>query len=172
MSLWSSPNGITGVTRLDNASETSPQLYEQVTAGQTVLVAITGQGNQNFNGTTDGSGAGGQLGTYTLNSTLMSLSTLKALSNNSIQNATPTALTLAQSAPGNIGVNGNLVVGPTDVDIYSFIAPATRQYQFATNTSLDGDAATVLRIFDANGNIVAANQTPVRQAQTASSACR
>jgi hypothetical protein len=77
---------------------------------------------------------------------------------NSIQNATPTPLTLGQSAPGNIGVDGNLVIGPTDVDIYSFTAPTTRQYQFATNTSLDGDAQTVLRVFDASGNIVAANQ--------------
>jgi hypothetical protein len=159
MSLWASPNGISGVTRLADASVTSPQLNEEVTAGQTVLVAITGQGNQNFNGTTDGSGSGGQLGTYTLNSTLMPLSTLKTLSNNSIQNATPTPLTLGQSLPGNIGVDGNLVIGPIDVDIYSFTAPATRQYQFATNTSLDGDAATVLRIFDVNGNVVAANQS-------------
>lgn len=158
MSLWTTSNGILGVQHLADASETTGHLFQQVTAGQVVEVAVTGKGNQNFNGMADGSGAGGQLGSYTINTILDAPSTLATLSNNSIRNSTPTPLPLGQTITGNIGLDGSLVVGPSDVDVYSFTAPTTAEYRFATDTSQDNDARTVLRVFDAAGNQVAANQ--------------
>lgn len=159
MSLWTTTNGVTGVQRLEDASTTAPQLYQQVTAGQVVVVSVTGEGNQNINGMADGSGSGGQTGTYTLTTSLQPSSLLTTLSNNSIQGATPTPLTLNTPISAILKQDGNLYVGPTDIDMYSFVAPATEEYQFATNTSQDNSAQTVLRLFDANGNQLAENQS-------------
>ena len=159
MSLWTSTNGITGVQRLADSNFFNKELFEQVSAGEVVVVGVTGSGNQNYNGSGIGSGAGGQTGGYTLLTLLQPLSMLSTLSNNSIQGATPTPLTLAQTTTGNIGLDGTLVVGPNDVDVYSFTAPSTAEYQFATDTSQDGDAQTVLRVFDSSGNQVGANQS-------------
>jgi len=159
MTLWTTTNGIQGVQRLADATQGSLRLYQQVTAGQTVVISVTGQNNQDINGISEGSGSGGMLGTYMLNSSLDPLSKLATLSNNSIQNATPTPITLNTPITANIGLDGSLYVGPTDVDIDSFVAPATEEYQFATNTSQDNSAQTVLRLFDANGNQLAVNQS-------------
>lgn len=159
MSLWNTTNGIGGVQRLADASQSNPQLYEQVTAGEVVFVSVTGQGNQDINGMSEGSGSGGQTGTYTLTSSMQPTSLLQTLSNNSISGATPTPLTLNTPITANLGLDGSLYVGPTDVDMYSFVAPATEEYQFATNTSQDNSAQTVLRLFDANGNQLAENQS-------------
>jgi len=58
---------------------------------------------------------------------------------------------------GNIGMDGPLVIGPADVDVYSFI-PATSQYvDIRTQTSMEGSAKTNLRVFDAIGNQLTAN---------------
>ena len=159
MSLWTSNNGITNVQQLGNNYGTGGALMEQVTAGQVVDVAITGQNNTSFNGVTDGSGAGGTTGNYTLSTQLEPVSVLQTISNNSIKNNTPTVLTLNQAISADLGVDGDLIIGPNDIDIYSFTAPTAAQYQFATNTSQDGDAQTVMRVFDSNGNQVAANES-------------
>jgi subtilisin family serine protease len=159
MSLWNSTDSLAGVQRLADAPSGTLQLYQQVTAGQVVVVSVTGLGNQNINGTALGSGAGGQTGTYTLTTSIDPSSELKTLSNNSIQNATPTPLTLNTPFAGNIGLDGNLYWGLNDIDMYSFVAPATREYQFATNTTQEQSAQTVLRVFDALGNQIAVNQT-------------
>jgi hypothetical protein len=157
MSLWSSTSGIGAVQRLADATSTDLTLYQQVTAGQQVIVAVTGLGNQNFNGLSLGSGGGGQIGSYTLNSTLQPLSSLTTLSNNSINNATPTAVTLSQAVSGNIGLDGDLFVGSTDVDIYKFTAPTTREFNFSTLTQQENSADTVIRVFDGLGNQIAVN---------------
>lgn len=159
MTLWTSSNGVTGVQRLEDANQSNPLLYQQVTAGEVVVVSVTGEGNQNINGVSEGSGSGGQTGDYTLTTSLQPSSLLATLSNNSIEGATPTPLALNTPITANLGLDGSLYVGPTDVDMYSFVAPATEEYQFATNTSQDGDAQTVLRLFDANGNQLAENQS-------------
>ena len=168
MSLWTSTSGFGVVQNLAGTTTSNLTLYQQVTAGQQVVVAVTGQGNQNFNGLTLGSGAGGQIGSYTLNSTLQPLSALATLSNNSINNATPTPVTLAQSLTGNIGLDGSLFVGSTDVDIYAFTAPSTREYSFSTLTQQENSAQTVIRVFDGLGNQIAVS-TPLSSTTTSNS---
>jgi hypothetical protein len=157
LSLWSSASSFDQVQRLADAQVSDSTLYEQVTAGQQVLLAITGNGNQSFNGVTVGSGAGGVTGSYTVNTSVQPLSDLSTLSNNSIAENAPTPVTLNQTIAGNIGVDGSLVVGPKDIDMYQFVAPATRQYQFQTITADEGSADTVLRVFDSLGNQIAIN---------------
>lgn len=151
MSLWQSPGGPVSATRVTDA--TSNTIYDQVTAGEQIIIAVTGQGNQNFNGITLGSGSGGSTGSYSLTTSLQPLSLLSTLSNNTISSATP--VTLNQTVAGNIGLDGNLVVGPTDVDLYKFTAPSTAQYQFSTATQAENSASTIIRVFDALGNQVA-----------------
>jgi hypothetical protein len=157
LSLWNSSSGFDNVQRLADASPTDLTLYEQVTAGQQVLLAVTGQGNQNFNGISMGSGSGGTTGSYVVNTSLQPLTTLSSLSDNSINSATPTPIQLGQTISGNIGIDGSLVIGPKDVDMYVFVAPDSRQYTFQTITDIEGSADTVMRIFDNLGNQVAIN---------------
>ena len=158
MTLWNSTNSINGVQRLADAPQATGQIFQQVTAGQVVVVSVTGLNNQSINGVSLGSGAGGQLGTYTLSTAVDPPSELTTLSNNSILNATPTPLTLNTPVAANIGLDGNLYIGPNDIDVYSFVPTSTREYQFATDTSQDNSAQTVLRVFDAQGNQIAVNQ--------------
>lgn len=155
LSVWNSASGFDAVKRLANAQ--SNTLYEQVTAGQQVIVAVTGKGNNTFNGLVSTSGSGGTTGTYTVNTTLQPLSDLATLSNNSIVGSTPTPLTLGVTVPAQIGNDGDLVVGPQDVDMYQFTAPTSRRYRFGTTTDPESSADTVIRIFDALGNQVAVN---------------
>ena len=156
VSLWRTDSGISSVTKLLSIG-TSGSVYQQVTAGQTIILAVTGLGNQGFNGISLGSGAGGTVGTYTITSSVQPATLLATLSNNSISNATPTPVTLGTAAPGNIGLDGSLYVGATDVDFYKFVAPSSREYRFSTSTSQENSADTVMRIFDGLGNQVAVN---------------
>jgi hypothetical protein len=157
LSLWSSSSGFGNVQRLADSTSADNTIYEQVTAGQQVLLAITGNGNQSFNGIAMGTGAGGSTGSYTINTSVQPLASLATLSNNSIQSATPTPIALNQSIAANVGLDGSLVVGPKDVDMYQFVAPSSRQYQFSTTTEVENSADTVMRVFDALGNQVAVN---------------
>ena len=157
VSIWSSSSGFGNVQRLADATAGDNTLYEEVTAGQQVLLAVTGAGNQSFNGIALATGKGGSTGSYTLSTSVQPLSTLSTLSNNSILGATPTAVTLNSSTAGNIGLDGTLVVGPKDVDMYQFVAPDSRQYTFKTVTDIENSADTVIRVFDNLGNQVAIN---------------
>ena len=134
----------------------SGHLIYQVTAGQTIFVAVTGQGNSNFNWYALASGSGGQTGGYTLTAQVQPLSNITALSDNSIQNATPQPISVGQTINGNIGSDGVLVIGPTDVDMFKLVA-ATEELTIMTSTNQDGDADTVLRFFDSTGNQIAEN---------------
>jgi hypothetical protein len=168
VSLWQSPGGAVSATRLATASGNN--IYDEVTAGQQIIIAVTGLGNQNFNGLTLGSGAGGSTGSYNLATSLQPLSALASISNNSIVTSTPTAVTLNQPVAANIGQDGDLFVGPTDVDMYKFTAPSTAQYSFTTTTNADNSASTIIRVFDALGNQVAvgSNVSSTTTSQTVS----
>ncbi|HET6246260.1 MAG TPA: S8 family serine peptidase [Tepidisphaeraceae bacterium] len=135
----------------------SAQLIYQVSAGDTFFVAISGQGNSNFNWYAVASGSGGQTGNYSVTSQLQPLSKLTTLSDNSIQGGTPEIISVGQTINGDIGSDGALVVGSDDVDMYKLVAPATETLDIRTLTSQEGSADTVLRVFDANGNQLAAN---------------
>ena len=145
----------------------SAQLIYQVSAGETFFVAISGQGNNNFNWYAVASGSGGQTGNYSLSTQLQPLSNLTTLSDNSIQGATPENINVGQTVNGDIGSDGALVVGPTDVDMYKLVAPATETLDIRTITNQEGSADTVLRVFDASGNQLAANDN-INSSSTAS----
>ncbi|HEX4793056.1 MAG TPA: S8 family serine peptidase [Humisphaera sp.] len=158
VSLWEFTAGQTDIVKVaDTSALPNQHLIAQVTANEPFFVAVTGLGNSNFNWFAIASGSGGQTGNYTLATTLRPQSDLAALSDNSIQNGTPEAISVGQTLKGNLGMDGNVVIGSTDVDMYSFVAPTTQVVDIRTSTGQEGDADTVLRVFDGGGNQLAVN---------------
>src|ERR1019366_2244294 len=101
--LWTlSSNGQT-ITQVGTVTGSGSPLIDPVTAGEVVYVSVTGQGNSNFNWFSLGSGSGGQTGSYSLASQLLSTSSLKTLNDSSINNGTPQTITAGQPVTGSIG---------------------------------------------------------------------
>jgi subtilisin family serine protease len=150
---------VAGIEEVAGVTGSGQDLIAPVTAGETVYVSVTGDGNSNFNWYSLASGSGGQTGTYALASSLISDTSAqaKALNDNSIDDGTPETITTAAPASGDIGMDGGLVVGDTDVDLYVFTPATTGPYDIRTGTSQEGSADTYLRLFDRGGNQLASN---------------
>jgi hypothetical protein len=155
--LWTGDVQDDNVTEIGSANGSGAPLIDQLTAGETVHVAVTGAGNADFNWFSLASGSGGETGSYSLSSSLLPISSLKTLSDDSIDNGTPQTITVGQAIAGNIGTDNGLVVGDTDVDLYKFVPTTTGLYDIRTDTSQEGSADTLLRLFDVNGNQLAEN---------------
>ena len=155
--LSTNSSGTSGITEVGQISGSGQSLIDQVTAGQTVYVSVTGAGNNNFNWFSLGSGTGGDVGTYSLASTLLSTSQANALNNNSIDYGTAQTITAGQSVTANLGMDGGLIVGSSDVDLYKFVAAQSGPFDIRTDTSQEGSADTFLRLFDSGGNQLASN---------------
>ena len=157
--LTTGENGSTSVTQVGGVTGSGQSLIAAVDAGQVVYVSVTGAGNQNFDWFSLASGSGGQTGAYALASAVIPLGSAaaKAANNDSVDAGTPAAITTAAPVAGNIGTDGGLVVGATDVDLYSFTPATTGAYDIRTDTSQEGSADTLLRLFNAAGTQVASN---------------
>jgi subtilisin family serine protease len=155
--IWTLDSGGGSITEVAGTTGSNSPLIDQVTAGEVIYVSVTGQGNSNFNWFSLGSGSGGQTGSYSLSSQLLPLTDLKALSDGSIDNGTPQTIISGQTIAGNLGQRNGLVVGDTAVDLYKFTPTTTGSYDIRTDTSQEGSADTVLRLFDASGNQIAEN---------------
>jgi subtilisin family serine protease len=156
LSLWTLSSSGTSLTQVGTSTGSSAELIYAVSPATTYYVSVTGQGNTNFNWYSLGSGTGGETGNYTLTSGVLPSSQLASLSDSAIDD-TPQTLTSGTPIYGNIGQYGPLIVGNTDVDIYKFVPTASGSYDFRTDTSGEGSADTVLRLFDAGGNQIAIN---------------
>ena len=156
ISLWTL-TGNQGISEIGSTSGSGQHLIDQVAAGQTVYVSVTGLGDVNFNWKSPASGSGGQTGAYSLTSALDPLSDLITLSDNSIDNGTPETIAAGQIISANLGQDNGLIVGTDDVDMYKFVPTASGTYDIRTDTSQEGSADTVLRLFDASGNQIATN---------------
>ncbi len=155
--LWTLSADRSSITAVGTVNGSGANLIDQVSAGQTVYVSVTGQGNSNFNWFSLASGSGGQVGSYTLNSAILPLSSLSTLSNSSIDNGTPPTITAGQIVSGNIGTDNGLIVGNTDVDLFKFVPAASGRFDIRTDTSQEGSTDTLLRLFDSAGNQIASN---------------
>ena len=142
--------------KLGEAAGASPRLIRQVGAGNVLYASVTGRGNQGFNWFAIGSGPGGQVGGYTLMSAVQPLPNLQHLSNGAIDTQTPGTIAAGTPVAGSIGFDNNLVLD-ADVDLYRFIPAATGRYDIRTDTSAEGSADTLLRLFDAAGNPIGLN---------------
>jgi hypothetical protein len=165
LSLWTLSADQTNATRVadttSTAATTNPtvELIYPVQAGQTYYLAVTGLGNNDFLWYAPASGSGGETGTTNVLATLRPTTDLAVLSNDQIDGraAAIQDLTLGVPVAGNIGRDGPLVIGPADIDLYRFVAPATETVAVATDTRAEGSADTFLRFFDAAGHELASN---------------
>ncbi len=158
LALWLYDSSTQQVVKIADSGG-SGELSCPVATGWTIYTTISDIHNSGFDWNSIASGSGGAAGTYTLSSSYLSDSTFKVLNNDSIQDGTPTSLTLGKSINGDIGMDGTFVVGPTDVDLYSFQAPANGTVTLSTLTQNEANADTVVRVFDANGNALATSQS-------------
>ena len=169
LALWAYDPGQHTVVKLGEAAGAAPRLVRPVTAGQAVYASVTGRGNQEFNWFATASGPGGQTGSYTLTSSLRPPTDLPALSDGAAQGRAPVALAAGVPLVASLGSDGPLLLD-ADVDVYAFVPAATGRYDVRTDTSAEGSADTVLRVFDAAGNPVALNDNAT--ARTNASALR
>jgi subtilisin family serine protease len=165
LSLWTLSSSQTSATRVADttsaagASNPVVEFIYPVQAGRTYYLAVTGLGNNDFLWYAPGSGSGGETGTTNVLARLRPATDLAALSDDQVDGhaAAIQDVTLGVPVAGDVGRDGPLVVGPADVDLYRFAAPATETVAVATDTRAEGSADTFLRFFDAAGNELAAN---------------
>ncbi len=120
-------------------------------------ISVTGLGNHGFNWSAPGSGTGGDTGDYQLSVQELPTADLAFLANNSITLNTPTPITLGQTVTENIGSDNQTYIGADDVDIFSYTAPGDQLVVVRTFADQEGSADTYLRIFNAQGQELAAN---------------
>ncbi len=128
-----------------------------IAANTDYFIAITGAGTDNVDPSVMGSGSPGDTGTYRLNGVLRSQTDAESVANNTIDQPGVEAIGVGEVLPGFLGMDGALVVGLDDVDLYRFIPTLTGTVIIRTLTDQAADADTVLRVFDAEGNEIAFN---------------
>lgn len=157
LAVWQINSGGTDLVKLASASGDAPHLGLLVQAGQVYYISVTGAGNEDFHWWAAASGSGGDTGTYTLSLKDRPLSDYASLTNNSVSQNTPEDLALGTAITRSIGMDGSVLVGPADVDIYRFVAPASGPVVIHTDTTAEASADTVLRVFDSSGNEISYN---------------
>lgn len=142
-----------------NDSLDSPDslLRYQIAPNTDYYVGITGFGNQNFDPFALGTGTGGDTGTYTLNGSLIPLEQAGNLVDNTIDSSAVQNITSGETLLGNVGNDSGFIVGETDVDIYRFVPTVDATVNIRAIANQEFSADTYLRVFDANGNEIAAN---------------
>ena len=144
-----------GLNSRPNSSDSV--LRYQIAPNTDYYVGITGFGNQNFDPFALGSGTGGDTGTYSVNGSLIPLEKADNLVDNTIGSSAVQNIISGETLLGNVGNDSGFVVGATDVDIYRFVPTQSNRVNIRTVTSEAFSADTYLRVFDRNGNEIAAN---------------
>ena len=132
-------------------------LRYQIAPDTDYYVAIAGVGNQNFNPFALGSGTGGDTGTYNITGNLIPLQEAGDLADNTIGSSAVQNILAGETLLGNIGNDSGFVIGDTDVDLYRFVSDRDRTITIETIATEEFSADTYLRVFDRNGNEIAAN---------------
>jgi len=138
------------------------RLLLKVQANDVIWASVTGLGNEQFKWYGVGTGTGGATGTYSMTTTLRAAGAIGQFTNDSVQNATPTPLTLDSVIGATIGQDGPAILEGTDIDVYTFVAPLSGYIAFRTDLNATSDAGlgtadTFLRVFDSAGNEITFN---------------
>ncbi|QOV91300.1 S8 family serine peptidase [Humisphaera borealis] len=161
LSLWSLDAASNQITRIDDKSlgidPSASKLVIRVNSGQEVFAAVTGLGNSDFNWFAIASGAGGGVGNYSLVTELKSPDAARVLTNDSVDNNTPTQLTVGQPINESVGRDGDVVVGAADVDLYTYTPESDVALVVRTIAGSEDDADTFLRLFDSTGTQISFN---------------
>src|SRR5690606_22783847 len=118
MSLWELHDNGT-ITQFATMTKESAQLIYRLPADKTVLVSITGLGNEDFDWFAPGSGSGGMTEAYSFHASLLDIDDLPTLTNNfAIVSGNPapgvSAIAIGDVVLGNLGRDGNVAVGSSD----------------------------------------------------------
>ena len=141
----------------DQLNNSDSLLRYQIAPNTDYYVGITGFGNQNFDPFALGSGTGGDTGSYSLNSNLIPLEEAGDLIDNTIGSNEVQNIVSGETLLGNVGNDSGFIVGDTDIDIYRFVPTADATVNIRAIATEEFSADTYLRVFDANGNEIAAN---------------
>jgi subtilisin family serine protease len=141
----------------NNGNSFDSLIQYRIAANTDYYAAVAGQGNNSFDPFQLGSGASGDTGRYTFNSRLRPLSDLAILSDDRASNNAVREITFDTPITANLGEDESLVVGSTDIDIYSFQALSSGKIRLQTITSDEFGADTFLRFFDSQGREIAFN---------------
>lgn len=138
-------------------SDRDPRLIYEIEANTDYFIAVTGEGTENFDPELMGSGSPGDTGEYILNSEVLELEELSRLSDDKIGNEGIREIAIGDERFGEVGRDRDLIIGATDIDLYRFNATLSGQIQIRTQTNGEFSADTYLRLFDAEGKEIAAN---------------
>ncbi len=152
----------------DDTDGFDPLLQVPVAAGTDYYVAVAGYGNDSFDPFQLGSGSSGDTGDYYINVRLLPQSQALVFSDNVISGGAVQTVQVGATISAALGTDGGFAVGPTDVDLYRFVAPYGGGVAIHTVTSDPFSADTYLRFFTAAGVQLAANND--ESAETRSSA--
>ena len=141
----------------DDNDGLDPLLHYQIETDTDYWVAITGFGNQNFDPFASGSGLGGETGAYTINASLLGSEQFSALSDNSVGSEQIQNITTDRFIAGDVGEDNGFTIGADDVDLYRFIPERDSVVNIRAAADEAFSADTFLRLFDSEGNEIAAN---------------
>ncbi|HRK32336.1 MAG TPA: pre-peptidase C-terminal domain-containing protein, partial [Tepidisphaeraceae bacterium] len=150
-----------GGTRLAQLDDTStsgdPVLRISVPKNRDYYAAFSAKGNDSFNPFILGSGASGATGQYRINIQMLGGGVVAGLSDDTITSGAVRTVSLGTTIAASIGYDDTLVRGDADVDLYRFVAPANGLVELRAFTQNAFGADTFLRLFNANGSLIASN---------------
>ncbi|HEX3358813.1 MAG TPA: DVUA0089 family protein [Tepidisphaeraceae bacterium] len=142
---------------VDDVNGPDPLMQISVPPNQNYYAAVAGKGNENFNPFELGSGSPGATGFYNVSINELASSVAGSLSDDAIGDGALGTITLGQHVSGTVGMDNGFVRGASDVDLYKFVPTASGAVEIRAGNIDAFGADTYLRLFDANGNQIAAN---------------
>ncbi|MGB3494923.1 MAG: S8 family serine peptidase, partial [Elainellaceae cyanobacterium] len=141
----------------DDRDGADPRLQVQVQADTNYYVAIAGYGNSGFDPFQAASGTAGDTGDYFLSAQLLSAAEALAQTDNIISANGIQSVAIGSVVEGHIGDDNGFTQGATDVDLYRFVPDTSGVVSIRTLATEAFTADTYLRVFDADGVELAAN---------------
>ncbi len=141
----------------DDVNGPDPLIRIRVPKNRAYYVGVSGYGNASYDPFVLGSGSPGQTGSYQIHMQIRSKSLVSRLWDDRIGAGNVKALSLGSRLNGNLGMDGSLVRGGRDVDLYRFVAPSTGPIEVRARSLTSFGADTVLRVFNSTGRELAFN---------------
>ncbi len=152
LSLWEIDTQQSLFGKVAESVQTDAQLIFPIEFGRSYYLAVTGRGNSGFSHIAVATGTGGETGAYTI-----AYDNVFAPPGGGPGLPHLGDLVIGAPTSGNLGMQGNQVVGAAAFDLYRFVAGATQSIAIRTETSAEGSSNTFLRFFDAAGTELAFN---------------
>jgi len=151
-------NSTSGVyERLAESGGTTSRYQIYRAAGTKILVSVTGVGNESHSYAHLSDRAGGDTGNYRLSAFVRPVSDWWNLADDTAASSAVATLHPGTWARGELGFDGNLFRGKTDVDLFRFAAATTGRIHLTIAPGLGSGLDSVLRIFDSDGRELAFN---------------